>query len=141
MATLGWFMEFDPSQDKGPLPTNVKPTNQGITTRPVREPYYTHAVDLQFPRARLAGVAYERRTGLEYQCVKMQTGLQNKCDAAIWMAPGRPQDQGTINNGQRSGVWLQQKQASHKFAVAGSAPYQGIYTGLKGYIQSITENE
>lgn len=141
MGTLGWFQEWDPSQDKGALPTGVKSTNQGITTRPIHEPYFTHAKDLQFSKPYGAGVAYERSSGQEYHCLKMATGLQNKCDAAIYMSPGRPQDLGSRFTGKPSGVMLQQKTASHKFGVAASAPYSGIYTGLQGYVQRISENE
>lgn len=138
MATLGWFQEYNPYTDKSPQNTDTKVDSQGLKTRNIHEPYYTYSKEMQFPRAKLAGVAYERSSGREYQCLKMCVG---RCDAIFWMSPGRPQDQGTFSNNLVSGVWRQKRMQSSTYSVAASAPYAGIYTGLKGYVQRINENE
>lgn len=81
--------------------------------------------------------------GTVYDCIKMQTGLQNKCDTIFWMAPGRPQDMGGAfgqkTNPAETGVWKQQRTIGSNISAAANAPYSGIYTGLTGYIEQITQ--
>lgn len=101
---------------------------------------YTYAMVGDQGRLPGAGVGIDASNGLLYDCVKMQTGLQNKCDTIFWMAPGRPQDMGSAkNNPYESGVWIQQRMSSDNVSAAGSAPYSGIYTGLQGYIEMVAK--
>ena len=128
MGTLGFFQEFDPSQNRPPSSPG-KESTQAIELRSQSQhnPYYlTDRVDMDFPQPWLAGASISATHGAAFDCVKMQTGLQNTCDTIFWMAPGRPIDQGTKGSPQQSGVWLQARSIGTNISAAASAPFSGL---------------
>lgn len=140
------MVEFDPI---GNEPPSAQQNGRVAEARPLKPlPYfrdqtpYTYAEVGDQGALPQAGVQISSQ-GNVYDCVKMQTGLQNKCDTVFWMAPGRPQDMGarypSQTNPYETGVWKQARSIGSNISAAGSAPYSGLYTGLQGYIEQVTK--
>lgn len=133
MGTLGSFQEFNPSTDRPPSSPGWAEDAFPLEQR-ARSPYLNYRVTGDVPIPDLVGAAINRYEGKPYDCLKMQTGLQNKCDIIFWMSPGRPVDQGTVGAFINSGVANQRRSIGSNVSVATTAPYRGIYTGLAGYV-------
>lgn len=142
------MVEFDPIGNPPPS-SSQSPQPEALPLKTL--PYfkdstpYTYALVGDQGALPQSGVALERVSGLPYDCIKSQTtGLANKCDTIFWMAPGRPQDTGAKfgqqTNPYETGVWKQQRIIGSNISAAASAPYTGIYTGLTGYIEQITNS-
>lgn len=139
------FVEFDPIANLPPT-AQQSPQPEAYPVRPL--PYFASSTPYTYARVGdqgalpQAGVQISAQ-GNVYDCVKMQTGLQNTCDTIFWMAPGRPQDMGgkfgQKTNPAETGVWKQARTIGSNISAAASAPYSGIYTGLTGYIEQITQ--
>lgn len=140
------FVEFDPNAQ---MPPYAQRMNQP-SALPLRQlsyfndqQPYTYAMVGDQGALPQAGIQISAQ-GHVYDCVKSSAnGLPNTCDTVFWMAPGRPQDMGSKNGQQtnpyETGVWKQQRTIGSNISAAASAPYSGLYTGLVGYIEQITQ--
>lgn len=137
------FVEFDPI---GNPPPSAQQSGRVSETLPLRNlGYFNDQQPFTYSRVGDQGALPQAGASISsqgnlYDCVKMQTGLQNKCDTVFWMAPGRPQDMGNKrNNPAETGVWHQQRTIGTNISAAASAPYAGLYTGLSGYIEQVSQ--
>jgi hypothetical protein len=67
----------------------------------------------------------------QYNVVRV---INEPADVGYVMAPGRPQDRGSFEKSVMNSNPLQRRTVVQKLAMAANAPYTGIYTGLKGYV-------
>lgn len=140
MRTLQDIQEFDPTA----YTSIINNPGYQMDAQPLHEragdPYLTYDMTGQAPYPIQSRAALDRFSGREYDCVSMNM-LSRLVDVMFVMAPGKPIDQGSANSGfhtrTSTGVYLQNKQITSSLAYAGTAPYTGIYTGVKGYLESI----
>lgn len=140
------FVEFDPIGNPAPSAQQPGRVAETVPIRPLGyfadQTPYTYSCVADQGALPQSGVQISSQ-GNVYDCVKMQTGLQNKCDTVFWMAPGRPQDMGSKwpsqTNPAETGVWKQARSIGSNISAAGSAPYSGLYTGLSGYIEQVSQ--
>lgn len=80
--------------------------------------------------------AVERYSGQQYICKSMNM-LARLVDFTFVMAPGKPQDLGSNNPLARTttGVYRQARTIVSSLDMASSAPFQGIYTGVTGFLE------
>lgn len=136
------FQEFDPN---APGSMINRPDSHGddqpIIWRnnfPNEHPYsYANILETGYWIPLQSKAAYERSTGRQYICVKMNE-ISKPVDFNFIMAPGKPQDLGSPTNPferLKTGVYNQSRTVVSSLDMAGTAPFSGIYTGLTGYLE------
>ena len=136
------FQEFDPTANTSYI---NRPDSHGddqpILWRnnfPNEHPYtYANIMETGYWIQRQSEAGIERVSGRPYICKSMNM-LSKLVDFNFVMAPGKPQDLGSPTNPLerlRTGVYNQNRTVVSSLDMAASAPFNGIYTGITGYLE------
>lgn len=130
-------MEFDPTSPSSQVNYPARNNDARPLMERASDPYLTYQAAYDFSHPYQTEASIEGSTGFAYDCLSMH-GLSQMVDFNFVMSPGKPQDLGSNNPLARlsTGVYNQSRTVVSSLDMAGTAPYEGIYTGLTGYLES-----